>query len=194
MPPHKGILVLFNYDDNVLLKNLSGFFSVSRSPVYASSNNPIGCVATSPFRAVVFLQSLHRELIMNSIKSSKKFLAGLAFVAAGLSIAGTARADGWPSDVSGSWKIIANQSSSTLVLTQGAAGGGAQCLPINGTVFGDTVQGFYCPGSGRIAFRRVNAVQTYVGNLSQTGTTNRMAGTWESLGGSFGEYAFYATK
>jgi hypothetical protein len=100
---------------------------------------------------------------MNSSKFSKHLVAGLALAAAGLSMAGTARADGWPSSAAGSWKITANQS-------------------------------FYCPGSGRIAFRRVNATQTYVGNLSQSGTVNRMAGTWESLGGSFGEYAFYATK
>lgn len=131
---------------------------------------------------------------MFNVNTSKRLVACLSLAAAGLGMAGTAHADGWPSDISGSWKLVANQASSTLVITQGAAGGGAQCLPINGTVFGDTIQGFYCPGSGRVAFRRLNAVQTYVGNLSQTGSINRMAGTWESLGGSFGEYAFYATK
>ena len=129
---------------------------------------------------------------MNSIISSKKFLAGMATLAAGLAMTGGAQADGWPSSVAGSWTIVANQSQSTLVLSQGAPGPGSQCLPIKGTAFNDTVHGFYCPGSGRISFRRGTADQTYVGNLSQAGTTNRIGGTWESLGGAFGEYDFYA--
>jgi len=130
---------------------------------------------------------------MNSITLSKKFLAGAACLA-GFAIAGAAQADGWPANVTGNWSIIANQASSTLVLKQGAPGPGSQCLPISGTAFGDTVQGFYCPGSGRIAFKRGVSLQTYVGNLSQLGTTVRMAGTWLSLGGSFGEYPFYAQQ
>ena len=131
---------------------------------------------------------------MNSITFSKKFLAGVASLAAGFAFAVAAQADGWPADVSGSWSIIANQVGSTMVLTQGAAGAGSQCLPIHGTVFGDTLEGFYCPGSGRIAFKRNVSLQTYVGNLSQSGTATRMGGTWLSLGGSFGEYEFYAQK
>jgi hypothetical protein len=131
---------------------------------------------------------------MNSNTFSKKFLAVAASLAAGLAFTGAAHADGWPASVAGSWTIVANQVSSTLVLSQGAPGPGSQCLPIHGTVFGDTVQGFYCPGSGRIAFKRGISLQTYVGNLSQAGTVTRMGGTWLSLGGSFGEYEFYAQK
>lgn len=124
--------------------------------------------------------------------SSKKRLISFALLTAGIALVSAAQADGWPTTVAGSWTIVANQTHSTLLLTQGTAGAGAQCLPIEGSAFADSVHGFYCPGSGRISFRRGTSDQTYIGNLSQAGTTNRMAGTWESLGGDFGEYNFYA--
>jgi hypothetical protein len=132
------------------------------------------------------------SIIMIKLKTSRKFLSTLAGIAA--VVAGGAHADGWPTTVAGSWTIVANQMQSTLVLTQASGGAGSECQPIYGTAFADTVHGFYCPGSGRISFRRGLADQTYIGNLSQTGTTNRMGGTWESLGGEFGEYDFYATS
>lgn len=131
---------------------------------------------------------------MNSINFRRKLFAGIAALAAGLAVTGGAQADGWPGSVSGTWTIVANQMESVLVLKQGTAGAGSQCQPISGTVFGDTLQGFYCPGSGRIAFKRNVSLQTYVGNLSQAGTITRMSGTWLSLGGSFGEYEFYAQQ
>jgi hypothetical protein len=130
---------------------------------------------------------------MMTLKTTKQFLSILA-CAAGVAVAGGAQADGWPSTVAGTWTIIANQAQSSLVLTQGAPGPGSQCLPVKGTAFNDTVHGFYCPGSGRISFRRGTSDQTYVGNLSQNATHLRMGGTWESLGGAFGEYDFYAVK
>ena len=135
------------------------------------------------------------------MKSSKIFnksavgllsLAPLA-IAVCMGVSGSAQADGWPTNISGSWSILANQSSSKLVVTQDTSDPQALCQSISGTVFKDTFQGFYCPGSGRIAFKRVTSEQSYSGNLSQTGTILYMAGTFDSLGGSFGEYNFSAS-
>ena len=106
-----------------------------------------------------------------------------------------------PASVTGTWSIVANQNGSSLVLSQGAAG--TPCKPINGTVFGNAVRGFYCPATGRIAFSRKNAagvvIQTYIGNASDAGTPNRMGGTFQPLdeaasSGPLGEYHFQAQK
>ena len=123
-----------------------------------------------------------------------------------LTLAATvARADGWPSTAVGNWNVIANQTSGVLHITSQAASG--NCRFITGTAnFGtevtNTLEGFYCPFSGRIHFVRKNAsnndtFQSYSGNLSQPGTYWRMAGSFTAVnahGGSPGEYSFNASR
>ncbi|HEY9726737.1 MAG TPA: hypothetical protein V6D50_09850 [Chroococcales cyanobacterium] len=107
-----------------------------------------------------------------------------------------AYADGWPTSVAGNWSVFANQSSGALSITQPTST--LNCRPISGSIFGNPIQGFYCPTSGRIVFVRKNTsgitTQYYQGNLSQTGSTLRIGGSFSSIGGSYGEYSFYATK
>lgn len=112
---------------------------------------------------------------------------------------GAAYADGWPTSVAGNWSIVGNQSAGTLSITQPVSN--LYCRPIYGTIYGNPIEGFYCPYSGRIGFVRKTpsgiAHQYYQGNLSQTGSTLRIGGNFgvfNSNGGSFGEYSFYATK
>lgn len=129
--------------------------------------------------------------------------------------AGAASADGWPGNISGAWNIIGNQTAGVgangLVINQFPGAAGSQCKPIRGTIYTvDSVEGFYCPGSGRISFLRrqagnAQAKQYWSGNLSQVvaGNPLRMGGTFAAfphnnvggtIGGSLGEYEFYGTK
>ncbi len=110
-----------------------------------------------------------------------------------------AYADGWPTSVAGNWSIVANQSAGTLTITQPAST--LNCRPITGSIFGNPIEGFYCPSSGRIAFsRKINniAAQYYQGNFSQAGAITRIGGNYSSvnssIGGPIGEYSFYGTK
>jgi hypothetical protein len=125
--------------------------------------------------------------------------------------ASSAFADGWPASVTGTWSVVGNQSVGALVLTQFVGAVGAQCKPIRGTIYGvDAVEGFYCPGSGRISFLRyagatLTPKQHWSGNLSQSvaGLPLRIGGLFATFdhnnisgtsGGSLGEYNFSATK
>jgi hypothetical protein len=128
-----------------------------------------------------------------------------------LLITGSAWADGWPSSVAGTWTVIGNQSSGSLVISQYAGAAGSQCKPIRGTIYGvDAIEGFYCPQSGRIVFNRylgttTTPKQNWSGNLSVfvQGQPLRIGGLFASvrhnntsgtLGGSLGEYNFSAVK
>jgi hypothetical protein len=111
-----------------------------------------------------------------------------------------ASADGWPSNVVGSWSVLGDQTRGILnISTQNTSG---LCQFIGGTIYGDPIQGFYCPNSGRIQFVRKIAsnndtVQVWTGNLSRGSSTLHMAGTVTSVdpnGGSPGEYNFNADK
>jgi len=112
--------------------------------------------------------------------------------------ASAAYADGWPATVQGNWSVVANQSTGTLSITQPSST--LNCQPISGTIFGasSTIQGFYCPASGRISFARRNSsgvpFQYYQGNLSQTGNILRIGGSFASFTSTYGEYSFYGTK
>jgi len=125
--------------------------------------------------------------------------------------AGLASADGWPASIAGTWSVKANTSSGIMSITQFAGAAGSQCKPIRGVVLGDPLEGFYCPGSGRLAFLRKIAAsndtkQTWVGNVSQrlpTSGSLRIGGSFFALphnnvsgtaGGSLGEYNFSADK
>jgi hypothetical protein len=121
-----------------------------------------------------------------------------------------ASADGWPATVAGNWSVIGNQSIGTLSITQFAGAAGSQCKPIRGTIYTSPIEGFYCPGSGRLSFaRRISATnatvfQYWSGNLSQRVTSSplRIGGSFAAFphnnvsgttGGSLGEYNFSAT-
>ncbi len=124
----------------------------------------------------------------------KKLLFSVLFASMGFG-ANTALADGWPLSVLGNWSVLANQSAGTLSITsQGSIG---DCRPITGTIFGNSIVGFYCPFSGRIHFLRnsgTTTFQDYTGNVSQAGLTLHMGGIFASDLGSFGEYSFSGTK
>ena len=130
----------------------------------------------------------------------------------GLLTASSAFADGWPASVTGTWSVLANQGAGgTLVVTQFVGAVGSQCKPIRGIIYGtDAVEGFYCPGSGRISFLRYAGITTvpkqhWSGNLSQSvaGLPLRIGGLFATFdhnnivgttGGSLGEYNFQAVK
>lgn len=139
----------------------------------------------------------------------------MAICASVLLSAGVAMADGWPASVAGNWSVVGNQHVGAvpngLNIVQFAGAAGSQCKPIRGLIYGvDNIEGFYCPGSGRIAFMRYNGNSTdpkqhWIGNLSQlvAGQPLRIGGTFTATdhnnvagtsGGSLGEYNFYAVK
>jgi hypothetical protein len=133
---------------------------------------------------------------------TKHTRVSLAFTLGTLLFATAASADGWPPSVVGSWSVLGNQSLGTLSITSQAPSG--QCRKILGTIYGNPIEGFYCPFSGRIHFVRKDNVtndtsQAWTGNLSQAiaGQPLRMGGVFSSVGpggGSLGEYNFHATK
>jgi hypothetical protein len=118
--------------------------------------------------------------------------------------AGSAMA-AWPTSVVGTWNAMANQSPLTLAITsQGTTGG---CRAIAGTIAdtvggqSNTIQGFYCPSSGRLQFLRNNSstndtFQVYTANVSITGTHLYIGGTFaeDQQVGALGEYNFSASK
>lgn len=127
--------------------------------------------------------------------------------------AGTALADGWPATAAGNWSVVGNHHVGALQINQFPGAPGSQCKPIRGVIYGaDAIEGFYCPGSGRIAFVRFigntnNPKQHWMGNLSQNPThadpRRRIGGTFTAtdhnnvagvVGGSLGEYNFSATS
>jgi hypothetical protein len=110
-------------------------------------------------------------------------------------------------DVSGSWKIIGNQSAGVLKVTQGASTPSTlPCKPISGTIYNtNPVVGYYCPATGRLAFTRQilgsSAAQVWIGNVSDviSGQPNRMGGTFHAVNtgagsGVLGEYHFQGEK
>lgn len=102
----------------------------------------------------------------------------------------------WPTSVFGTWNVRANQTPGTMHITF-QSGAGA-CRQILGDILGSPMQGFYCPSTGRIQFLRKNSVndtlQVYSANLTSTGVTNFMGGSFSSYDSAFGEYSFFASK
>ncbi len=134
----------------------------------------------------------------------KKIAVAIAAVGAMLS-AGSAMA-AWPASVVGAWSAFGNQSPLALNITaQGTVG---DCNAIVGTIADtvsggqrNTIQGFYCPHSGRIQFLRKtistnDTFQVYTGNVSMVGDTLRIGGTFaeDNQVGALGEYNFWAAK
>jgi hypothetical protein len=139
------------------------------------------------------------------MKKSLKHRVALAVGTASLFLGGLAHAAPL-ANVSGVWNIVGNQHAGALILAQGVGG---VCKPIAGTIYPGSlnhpVKGYYCPSTGRIAFKRNNAqgvtIQTWVGNVSDdvVGSPDRMGGTFHALdtpagAGVLGEYHFQGIK
>lgn len=112
-----------------------------------------------------------------------------------------AAADWWPASIAGTWNIVADQSVGQLIINQPASA--HPCKPITGTILGQPLQGFYCPGSGRITFFRYQANSKTADEFYSANLSDAIAGQPLRMAGSFatrsdldppGEYAFYGTK
>lgn len=111
-----------------------------------------------------------------------------------------AHADTYPTSIVGQWALMGNQYAGTLNITAQAATG--KCRAITGTVYGENIQGFYCPASGRFQFLRKLSngatFQVWSGQLSDRAPVLRMGGTFSSVdgtvGGALGYYNFHAEK
>lgn len=111
-----------------------------------------------------------------------------------------AHADTYPTSIVGQWQLMGNQSAGVLNVTSQASVG--KCRAITGTVYGESIQGFYCPTSGSFQFLRKLSngatFQVWSGQLSDTAPVLRMGGTFSSVdgtyGGALGYYNFQAQK
>ncbi|MGH6840663.1 MAG: hypothetical protein ACREDV_00995 [Methylocella sp.] len=119
-----------------------------------------------------------------------------------LGTAGAANA-AHPLSVAGNWNATANQTLGVLAISQPFSA--ATCKPITGTIFGNTIEGYYCPAVGRIVFARRTGggtpFQLYEAHVSRDGVTDRIGGSfliWNASGGGFStegvDFNFSATK
>jgi hypothetical protein len=110
-----------------------------------------------------------------------------------------------PASVAGTWRAVGNQTLGNLEIVQAASA--AVCKPIRGAIFvaATTIEGYYCPVTGRIVFARRTAggvpFQLYQGHVSRDGAVDRMGGTfqiWNASGGGLAnegvDFNFSATK
>ena len=108
-----------------------------------------------------------------------------------------------PPSVAGNWAATGNQTLGALSIAQAASVN--VCKPIRGTIFGSTIEGYYCPVTGRIVFARRLAngtpFQLYQGQVARDAAIDRIGGTfliWNATGGGFGnegpDFNFSATK
>ena len=105
--------------------------------------------------------------------------------------------------VTGTWAAQANQTTGSLVMTQLAST--RTCKPVTGTIFGNPIEGFYCPSVGRLVFARKTAggtpFQFYEAHVSRDGTVDRIGGSfavWNLSGGGLAnegvDFNFSATR
>ena len=111
-----------------------------------------------------------------------------------------------PASVAGNWAVTGNQTLGALVIVQAASA--AVCKPISGIIFGSTIQGYYCPVTGRIVFGRRAGFgaafpffQLYEAHVSRDAVVDRIGGSfliWNASGGGFAnegvDFNFSATK
>ncbi|MEH2327441.1 MAG: hypothetical protein V7K32_28570 [Nostoc sp.] len=102
-------------------------------------------------------------------------------------------ADGWPISVVGNWSVNATNATGILSITNQATTG--NCRTISGSIFGESLKGFYCPFSGRINFIRQSSYhfQVYSANISQDASTVWMTGLFTDYDQP-GEYSFFGSK
>jgi hypothetical protein len=134
----------------------------------------------------------------------KKLHLVLPAAAIALLMGSLAHAGNYPATLVGNWVVTGNHSTGTLSITSQASSPTDNCASISGTIYGDAIQGFYCPGSGRIHFLRKKSlnrtIQAWTGQLSYTNPSQvlRMGGMFSSVdeleGGNLGEYNFNASK
>lgn len=116
---------------------------------------------------------------------------------------GTAEAAS-PASIAGVWSATANQTLGALVIAQAAVPTGV-CKAISGTIFGSTIEGYYCAATGRVVFARrlANGVpfQLYEGHVARDAAVDRIGGTfqvWNGAGGRLNnegvDFNFSATK
>lgn len=119
-----------------------------------------------------------------------------------LGTAGAANAAS-PLNVAGNWSATANQTLGALVIVQAASA--AVCKPISGTIFGNSIEGYYCPVTGRIDFARKTGggipFQLYEGYVARDAVVDRIGGSfliWNVSGGGMSnegvDFNFSATK
>jgi hypothetical protein len=129
----------------------------------------------------------------------RKSLFGLLVAAVTLGAVGASAAP--PASVVGNWSVIANQTAGVLVITIQTPAPDT-CRRIAGTIYGNPIEGFYCPTTGRIHFVRKNAatndtIQSYLGNVGDDAAIDRMAGTFvvtSQGGGVLREFNFQASR
>src|SRR5687768_3100689 len=114
------------------------------------------------------------------MEMSRKTACKLTLVMFGIAISSSPAWAARPASVVGSWNTVANQTVITLQIS--SQSGSEVCRSIAGTLGGLSVQGFYCPSTGRISFLRKNpsnndTTQVYTGNVSADGQIDRMVGT-----------------
>lgn len=101
---------------------------------------------------------------------------------------------GNPNDMSGTWKIEANQYTGPLVIDSNGNN-------LSGSLFDQSIEGFYIPSSRRIVFVRKRQgipYQFYEGTVSSNGRQMKGAfHAWNSAGGASTngvDFSFSATK
>jgi hypothetical protein len=133
-----------------------------------------------------------------------KITALAIVVACAAASTASAATPSWPKSIIGSWSGLANQTQ--VVLTVTSETGPGKCQNIAGTLQNvgggtDSIQGYYCPATGAVEFRRFStaftqAIQVYNGNLNQAhaGAPHLfMAGTFSQYvlaEGPLGQYSF----
>ncbi len=127
------------------------------------------------------------------IRANTIYFLGLSFFLFFSQIAAAA----WPASVVGTWAVRANQTPGFMHITFQATTGA--CRLIRGDILGAPMQGYYCPGTGRIQFLRKDAAnndtfQVYSANLTSAGSVNYMGGSFGSFDTGYGEYSFFAQK
>ena len=107
--------------------------------------------------------------------------------------------------VTGTWAAQANQTTGSLVMTQFISA--RTCKPVTGTIFGNPIEGFYCPSVGRLVFARKTSgsgstpFQFYEAHVSRDGAIDRIGGSfavWNFSGGGLAnegvDFNFSATR
>lgn len=108
-----------------------------------------------------------------------------------------------PPVITGVWSLVANQSVGNIAINQLASA--ATCKPVTGNMFGNAIEGYYCPSTGRLVFARRTAAgvpfQLYQGYVSRDGAIDRIGGSfsiWNPAGGGLPnegvDFPFLASK
>ena len=133
----------------------------------------------------------------------KKAFQSLAAAAAmTLFAGGAAMAQAYPTSIVGTWTIRANDTQ-PFTFTVSSQSSDAPCAAISGLMGApnDTIVGYYCPATGGVSFLRNSSntgatYQVFTGELSWTGTTTYMTGTFSNFAGGndTGSYGFTASS